>query len=403
MGGSFVNVRAGAEKNAAVRARLVINTPVKQLGEHDGACEIAWGEGQQAYIACAMLSDKAATLVGLGAPTLADGLDNPAYPVPRAFWLEPAYSRLLAAAAYFERTQLPAKQRELEERFIGAAPPGSSHWKNAPPLRRAAIPEFDAMKALLAKGVVAPASLYAPAPTWAEVLARVKRAAATPDAPADPELPQISYRDPELFGKFVPPPARASFFKNVSEIGGILPLPEKFSAQYGIPWKLTVNHALAWGGDDISGPARNGASDMGMVTQALATPVYGLVLSEQQTLLMATTLAERREVPGGRNGECLSTEQPAWPGKAALAAAAPFDNPLTVLHFPRTIKLGRAKLTRTEQERASTIVLDLDGDGAADVLIWRADYENGFAPLILVNVGGLWHLLDFSDPTPCGD
>ncbi|MET3133827.1 hypothetical protein AAKU55_004117 [Oxalobacteraceae bacterium GrIS 1.11] len=427
--GSFVNVRASAEKNAPVLERLVINTPVKLHAERTGVCDIEWGAGKRGFVACSFLGDKVTTLADLGAETLAEGRENPQYPVTRAFWIEPTYARLLGAGELFERTLLPARQHEIEEKFMSSRPNYTRAWKNPPPLKRLAIPEFDAMKALLAKGVVAPRSHWSAPPTWASVLAKM-------DQPSSAEVfarrgkgpvQRMLARHPSqisVFQHIALAPVRASFFKNLNEIGRFDVLPEQLSAQYGIAWKLSVTQPLTWGGDDIAGPHPDGAWDMGLVVQSLSTPVYGLLVSEDGQLAMAKTLAKFNDVPGGMHATCVKVEQAPWPDKAALSGHAHFDKPIKVLHFPRTIDLAKATVKTKATVKARETVLapqeesgrpqygnvraseiDLDGDGVPDALVWHGEYEerdgSGDSTLIFVNVGGLWYLLDYLENEPC--
>jgi hypothetical protein len=96
-------------------------------------------------------SSVAACVTGNADTGAASAPDSPL----RAFWREPDYEALMAAGHDLEATRLTAQQRQIEkgEVDVKAVPGVELPWSHPP--QREVIPEFEAMKQALAKGVVA--------------------------------------------------------------------------------------------------------------------------------------------------------------------------------------------------------------------------------------------------------
>jgi hypothetical protein len=156
--GSWVNVRETAEARSAVIEHVTTNTKVEVATRDGKTCEIIWGEAKRGFVPCRLLGKKALTLkeTAVDVLTLTDRfLSNPQYSPPRAFWIAPSAHTLLNAGLHFQRTLLSEKQWNLEHGDSG----GSYQGDKPPKLVRYSVPEFEAMKALLAEGIVA-------APYW---------------------------------------------------------------------------------------------------------------------------------------------------------------------------------------------------------------------------------------------
>jgi hypothetical protein len=137
--GSWANVREGEEAQSVVIAHVTTNTRVELVAQHGERCEIVWGEPRQrGFVPCGLLGEKPLTLAET---------DNPL----RRFWIAPSVKRLFEAGEYFHHTLLPKKQWKLEHNEGDH----SYHNGDTPPeLVRYPVPEFEAMKAMLAKGIV---------------------------------------------------------------------------------------------------------------------------------------------------------------------------------------------------------------------------------------------------------
>ncbi|HXE41271.1 MAG TPA: VCBS repeat-containing protein [Azonexus sp.] len=393
--------------------------------KREGVCEVTWGTQKRGFVACNLLRNKPVTLNDVG-EMLPSGKPNPNYSPTRAFWLQPTFARLVSAAQLFEAALLSAKQRELEEKFISSA-----SWENTPAIRRYAIPELEAMKAILANGVVAPRELWTPPPTWESVRSELERKKPAPSGNnqeiGNPHLPGVDPLHLWVYRQIKLVPARSSHFKTVNEIGRPKATPEELSAQFGTPWTLRVTGPAEWTGSSNSGPSRNGVWDIGSVTQRLEKPIYELAVSNAGKVAIATTHAEFNEIAGGDNGECVGSVHIQWPEKELLPSHLGFENALTLFRSPLALGFTNVKVNVKQQRlsqpttlkepkylRATTTYIDLDGDGADDIAVWNAvnnQFAAGDGPegseynsrLIFVNVNGVWHLLDFDeDDAPCG-
>lgn len=426
IGGSYVNVRETASKTAPILDRLIINTPVTLLAQSDGVCEILWDAKKKGFVACHLLRSKPVVLQDVG-ERLPDGAPNPNYSPLRAFWLQPTFDRLINVAVLFEGTMLSKKQSALEEEMVstGRLTGGFS----VGPAKRYAIPEFEAMKALLAKGVVAPHALWTSPPKWESVstdLSLETKGAQLP-LPGLDSLHRWVYRQIKLG------PTRPSYFKTMNDIGRPKATPEELSAQFGIPWQLEVKGKSVWGGNSNSGPVRNGVWDIGAVTQRLERPVYAIAVSNTGAVAIAKTQADFDAIAGGDNEDCAGSPHIQWPKKDQLPNYSVFDGAFTLFRASHPLNIAKAKVTikrqrlsppkqlegeeyegRPKYSRATITYIDLDIDGENDIAVWDAvntqvgagDGPEGseyHSKLIFVNVNGAWFLLDFDeDDAPCG-
>ncbi|WP_426165381.1 hypothetical protein [Pseudoduganella sp. R-34] len=386
IGGSYVNVREAANRNAPVLDHLVINTPVALLAQLDEFCEISWGAQKKGYVACKLLRAKPTSLAEVVGQSAA-----------RTFWIEPTFEHLVGAAANFEAEMLPEKHKAREEQFLA-----SGSWENPPALSRYAIPELEAMKSMLAQGVIAPRGLWRPAPAWENYPGL---------AGLDP-LNQWLYRQIKLVA------VKPSYFKSLNDVASPKATPETLSAQFSIRWKLKVDSASDWVGDSNSGPMRNGVWDIGKVTQRLEKPVYALVISDKGDAASLPSDAAFEDIANGDQAVCAGTHH-----------ILPLDSgQLPVLRTLLPLDIRKARITAKAQllsppktgdgepiyRRATATYIDLDRDGVNDIAVWDAintqfgagDGPEGseyHAKFIFINVGGAWHLLEIDqDDPPCG-
>lgn len=437
--GSYVNVREQPSRNAKVVEHLIVNTPVILLSQLENYCEISWSPDRRGFVACNLIGEKPLKLEDIDTtpviqvpnpqykfalqqrylsqlqdpahylkpmqppPRVTDiapviSQPNPQYSPLRAFWLEPTIERLFDAGKYFEQTALPSDQVDEEKNFFNGGSGG------APELKRASLPEFEAMKSLLIKGIIAPPSQY------------------VRPAPAQTMLP----------------PTRPSFFKTIESIGRPGDRAETLSAQYQIPFQMTVLGKPHWGGDNNSYPLLVGAWDVGEVETTLTKPIYEIAVDIGGQLSVGETVAPSRNSRGDPSQYCIVGFRPVTTHRF-LAGYKEIDPwiffrltaPPALAHAKVTIerissteadvaggnpsvsapsigKKSKSPLAKNQLEGNETLAqVDLDGDGASDLAVWDdggsgidLDYRRQRA--IFVNVSGEWFLLDNDEIHACG-
>jgi hypothetical protein len=304
--GSYVNVRSQPSLGAEIVEHLVANTPVKLMSQQEDFCEIAWGNNQHGFVACKLLGDKALRLEDIGTKPKYDEKPNPLYSPQRAFWIEPTVERLFDAGEYFRVTMLPAGQLKAENDFV------QNYWNNlekisqggnVPELKRFHLPEFDAMKKLMADGVIAPRSQYAPLMSWESIRSQINSIQTLPKAAQSqrllglaPYLATDHGLNVVMYEHIKLPTAKPSFFKSVEEIGRPSAGAEQLSAQYQIPHRVTVLDKPMWGGDNNSYPILMGAWDIGKVESRLTRPVYEVALGIDGEIAVGETVAETQRL-----------------------------------------------------------------------------------------------------------
>ena len=406
--GSFVSVRAAASKTAAVVDRLIINTPVTVVAQSEDFCEITWGTQQRGFIACNFLTTKPVSLADVGSETLPDGNPNPDYSPTRAFWLEPSYNRLLKAGYFFDNTVLPKKQRDLESKRTDPATGKLAQ------IRRFSIPEFDAMRALLSKGVIVPKTVAVPPRMW-----DIKN---TPlfQGESEPRMAAFNW----AYQQIKLPLAKPSYFKNANEIASPKVGADAISAQFEIVWSLQATKPPYWSEGGVMEPSIVGAWDIGDVRQQLAQPIYTIALDGAGRIMSAKSHMQETGMFGGEMPVCTPTLTkrivwpkgngvPAWPAGNELPPLLRLMHPLPFTQAKisvekQTLVTPRNLDSGVEFVSANMTGIDLDGDGIDDVAVWKAitrqyqDLDPGFPyyyPLtvIFVNVQGNWLFLECDD------
>ncbi len=396
--GSYVNVRSQPSRNAEIVNHLVVNTPVKLLSKQDDFCEITWGENQRGFVACNLLGDKALRIEDVGAKPKYNEKTNPQYSPQRAFWIEPTIERLFDAGEYFRVTMLPADQLSAEDDIAGHS------ISDAPPpeLKRFPLPEFDAMKKLMADGLIAPRNQYSSLLAWKKIQNEYSQTIAMPKA-------------------------KPSFFKPTDEIGRPSADAEILSAQYQIPHSTTVVEMQAWVEDHSDGVVYKlaGAWDIGRVVSRLTQPIYEVAVGINGEIAVGKTVVETKS--HRYEDRCdgsfeLGTSNKLLPGYEqikqpwiffrlatlpALTKAKVIINKLTnnVDKMDGGGVIGSSMLLRGNE---TTARIDLDADGVDDLFVWD-DGGNGIDDLsyrrerlIFANIAGQWYLLDTDVERACG-
>jgi hypothetical protein len=354
----------------------------------------------------------------------------------RAFWREPDYVTLMAAGHYLEATRLPAQQHRIEEGQVdvkaapGMEPPGSH------PPQRDVIPEFEAMKQALAKGVVAPKRFWQRPVAWTRVIAAAKAvdlraAGAESNLPAPGETVQYLMMDLQIRL----PPVKASHFKHLEEVGRPSANAHDLSAEFGVPYETHIINAAHWVDAHYSRPYVSGAWDVGTVKVKLSKPVYETTLDSTKALeVVATAGSVSIDASQEDDGECASTGlwaisrskvsakgdgedsiRTAYPA-ALFRTQDPIDIHLSKvdtidvsLTMPPGIELpADSDLASRFFKRGRLISVDLDGDGIPDIALWEAFHTSAtwgkealFYRRVFVNAGGAWYVLDTDEWLEC--
>ncbi|MBC3910222.1 hypothetical protein [Undibacterium umbellatum] len=433
--GSWVNVRAKPEVNAAVLTHLVANTPVQlDVAASSGKyCAISWGQGQQGFIACNLLGDKALRLEDFVDSYNRTSESSNYFPA-RTFWMAPSFRRLQEAGLYFQETTLSPQQKALE------TADNKSDGDKRPAIKRFPIPEFEAMKQLMMAGVIEPASAYDKPPAlWDDILKLAK----AEELPSKKVTEASSHLNGSLFypGVLVMlrqlnlPAAAPSYFKSLPDLGRPSANPEELSRQYQIPYAIKPLGGPYWNEYEPAGIGVIGWWDLGKLDVFLQKPVmkHSLMLSGRFTSSNSNlkyslgtdnckegfrfvgldvqtepvkSLAQRRLAPKARDEAVLHFytlgELPALNGAAQVTTQAPYK-----LQYDT-----KAKWNIFEHfSQASMTSIDLDKDGVADFAIAEAWHRNAGLDsavdqpayrVIFVNAAGRWYIFDIDRYSICG-
>ncbi len=419
--GSWVNVRSNAAADGPVVAHVTTNTPV-MAGAPDGkACPISWGKDQKGFIACKLLGDRPLTLAEVSRESLPDGKPDPMYSPARAFWIAPSMDALFYAGKQFQKTLLPLEQFNREEGNVE----GGNMDAPAPRLVRYAVPEFDAMKAVLAGGIVAGpdrdpvllscermASLMAALPK--DQVAKVSREWQDFSHPNSADYPHLF----EPMGRCdVPelptlslPKIGPSLFKHVRELSaGNAPI-ERLSAHFSIGEHGKASGTPKWV-NDYDHKRYNGAWDIGMYELTLDKPVFEHVVGRTGLVGAYQWTPQVRTVPFEGSSNCATGLHNKRMGKQVMAGYPAVKDALLWFQSPVALPIRAAKIKtqsytvpqKTDPGGVKKIVtydIDLNGDGIADFVQWDiwgtaqvSPPDGEFLTLrqVFVNINGTWY------------
>jgi len=408
--GSWVNVRASAAADGPVVDHLITNTPVELRAENGKSCEIGWtrdGREANGFVACRLLGDKPLTSADLGTPTLPDGQPNPQYLAARAFWMAPSMANLFLAGDHFAATLLPPAQRQLEQGR------GDNPSDKAPRLVRYPVPEFDAMKAVLAKGVIAPGGADPLSESCDDILPAQAQPARKDDAldvdtwraaPPQCRLPRMALRLPAV---------RQSLFKRGDRLLPATATIEDIGARFGIVERGRAVGQPKWEFDRYEDRWRyTGAWDIGAYELTLDKPVVEHVVGRTGLVGAYQWTPQERVTPNGIQDGCASGMSEDRRGKTLLANYPDIHDELLWFHAPQALPYRTAKIkTHVERgpkpakdetnpiKRVAVYEIDLNGDGIPDFVhweIWDAGALYGNDPVVsrweqYVNVAGRWY------------
>jgi hypothetical protein len=414
--GSWVNVRETVETQSVVIEHVTTNTKVDVVAEQGKTCEIVWGEAKRGFVPCGLLGEKALTLkeVMVGwdyyrLESLEESLKrNPNYSPVRAFWIAPSAEALFAVGEYFEQTLLSRTQQNLEhgrkENGEDYCPdsPGTCYPADfkPPKLVRYPVPEFEAMKALLAQGIVVAAPTeYPPLLTCQQIL--------TDERDNDHSWHIFSMKGPHIsvteacnYGgwELFLPTIRPSFFKNNKDI-----LPgnvdiEQISFHFGIVERGRVTRTPSWKLGYCGQGYYSGAWDIGRYELTLDKPVVEHVIgrngqvgayqwTQQQHSDEEWLICDSTPLLWQRRGKTLLSGTAIKDADALFwfqtPAALPFQN----------VKISQRTLDKELFNEVYEI--DFDSDGIVDFVY----LENRAVEmrLVIVNINGEWFPFEWDE------
>lgn len=432
--GSWVNVRQTAEPASTVLGQIITNTEVRLLAQGDKACEIAWGENSHGFIPCRLLGDKPLTLAEVSES--GEPQSNSQYSPPRAFWIAPSAATLFQAGRYFWDTMLSAKQRNLESGMLENGHCCGNDEK-PPKLVRYAIPEFDAMKAVLAKGIVAAPDMDPPLASCAAFQAMyAARKSTLPADWAERLWDRTLYPGAENYPDSLPmidnclvaelpnlrlPAIRPSLFRNAKDILPGSAGTERISAHFGILEHGRVTGGPKWHFERNGGPSYSGAWDIGAYELTLDKPIIEHVIG--LTGLVGAYQWTPKELikPNFEDGNCAEGMAHKRMGKNLLPDYPAVKDALLWFQTPTALPMHTAKIARrveraTPQKRKSDQIqvdepiarvvvyeIDLNNDGIPDFVRWNLDTQ-GMPDswyIIYININGEWYPFEGYSFTEC--
>lgn len=430
--GSYVNVRESADPKSSVVEKLTANTKIVLVSEVGDACEIKFGESRTGYMPCRYIGDQPLSLVETASPFLLGGYqDNSQFSPPRAFWIAPSAAALTAAGKHFWKTLLSEKQRDLEWCSGQESQCYSDQGDQpAPKLARYKLPEYEAMKAVLAEGIIAPPNLNPPMLSCSKVLQSGVREKSPPDfswiwhypnrrnyphgfaAFHDCEIPDI----PALRLPNVGP----SYFKTEKDLlrgsAGI----EAVSAHFQITERGRVTAGPKW----IKEPGNyhySGAWDIGSLELMLDKSVTANVIaSTGQVTAYEWWRKETWELAGmptWPTEECvIGYSRP--PGMKLLSGYPQAKDKLILFVTTKPLPSKKSKvIVKTENNptadgaqtgRLGTVLtaraweIDVDQDGVADFVRWEITRDRASDYMLsFVNINGEWFPFDSEKKEDC--
>ncbi|PRC91168.1 hypothetical protein [Solimicrobium silvestre] len=260
--GSYVNIRQAADDKAKVIEHLTANTPIHLVGEKGRYCEISWAQSRSGFVACQFLGAKPLQLSDVERSPANDNDEHFEASPLRAFWIEPSFSRLRAAGAYFEKkmlTEAAAKKEADQLKAWLEVPAVSPNVAKSITISRFSVPEFDAMKALAKAGMQPPPLLNSIYPDVASLQAK-------PDSATMPaeHLPLLAFL----------PALGASRFSAQAQVGAMQTTTDQLSALFQIPYQVEPLNKPYTVSPQYEDPYIFGSWDIGDVNLSLVRPVH---------------------------------------------------------------------------------------------------------------------------------
>lgn len=409
---SRINVRAQGVANAAIVGHLTTNAKVRVLAKQGEWCEVESPSSPRGHTACSLLGAAPLTLTQVE-QKLADQNLPPKERLDwssRAFWIAPSLQRWATVGEAMTGALL---SQEVQQQELSQMKP-----------MRPKVAEFEAMKQLLAQGILARYAFTMPSWTSPNVVAAQARAALPKVSPSffkRGETPFVVPTSPFGLGN-----AHASVFsladalsagKNVAIKLRILG-PAYYAhnrsqaplhlALLAPPWPAKVMPDASSGliHVDTGYEAILGVWDVGQLSIAFAkvATLHGVTRQGKFSGLGIRELNTDFATGACMGGDLVYTAHPvqgsprwgnevvSWAGKAPSGAAA-------------TVR-SRQFEGQTIYDKLVIHDIDVNGDGIADFSTWQGRYvpqvsAEGYWNAVFVNVDGKWVLASQEEDADC--
>jgi hypothetical protein len=411
--GSWVNLRAAPSAKADVINRLVINTEITLQSTQGDWCEITTNNKPlRGFLDCKFMGDKPLTLTDLGA-------DDYRINAPRAFWLAPSARRLMAAGTHFHNTLLTERQREREEfRYENNEP---FDFSKPPGFVRYPVPEFDAMKDLMKKGVIAAQENRPGSVKWTEVIQQLSNS----------NTWYLQFQGFYLYDSQLslarlttPEPVGPSLFKRTTDLATSGATIENLSAQFGIIERLRILGGPKWVYSRHNNPGVAGYWDMGSFELTLDKPVFESAIGRQGLVAAARwdNATEKHDIDPDPDEGCSEGMNLGVRATAPVPGYPKVKDPLVWIFTPELLPYKKVSIKRSTksfprpdvskagwQKRSFELIviheIDLDTDGIPDLSVWEGmslhSDSKVQAHLVLANIAGEWHLIESGSYSEC--
>lgn len=423
--GSWVNLRAAPSGKAEVVGQLTANTEISLLADQGQWCEIATTTPTlRGFMVCRLLGAQPLALAEVGEENV-NGLAptrNPKYSPPRAFWLAPSVTRLLAAGSYFWETMLSAQQKRSEAFTYDEGPNNITVFdeRHPPKIVRYPVPEFEAMKDLMKNGVIAAPENRPKTIKWKEL---VKNLAESNVGLIHLSGYWLEEGSLDLLRHGSLGPIKSSLFKHATDLASRPATVEQLGAQFGIGERLRILSGPKWVHFRHDDPRVNGYWDIGSFEVSLEQPVFEYVIG-RQGLASARSGAPKQKEDIEADYNCEEGIQFPQHDTTPMAGYPTVKDPLTWIYTPKALAYKKVVIKRyvkristpangkpaPMQSQIGMVVMheiDIDGDGVADLAVWEGMpavvfESNGVAVIfVFANIAGEWHLIEATAYTEC--
>lgn len=414
---SWVSVYSTGSEKSVELGHLTTNRKITIVKEDKDWCEIDVDYGEMhGYLKCKSLAMHPLTLTDLGPALSPDGSSNPAYSATKAFWIEPSAPHLLAAGEQFWRIKLTEEEQNSEHPQVYDNTEGVKFdWDHPPKPKRFSIPEFDAMKALLQAGVVAPESDKPSFASWSDLVRASSRQA---------DSNNYLYMDPDLlkiWQQVKQPPVKPSWFKSRDEIGSDNASVDELSAQFGIKYRMKILGAAVWVWPRNEDPRVAGSWDVGSYALSLDTSVVEHVIGRQGLISAKVWKGiEQHDIAAEAEESCDDSFALMERGTDPIPDYPQVKDPLIIFYVPHALPFKKAAVKKFAQQLTVpasgnqeagyvlvvTYVYDLDGDNIGDLAAMEFSQggEQGDtvgSRLTFVNIAGQWYLMTAQTVQEC--
>lgn len=425
--GSWVNIRKTIDPTSQIIDHLVTNTSVNLINKSDKVCEISWARQGRGFVPCEFIGDKPIQFSELILNLESSFAHRDSSPL-RAFWLNPTMAGLFQAADYFHATLLTDAQRQGENGDVSAYTPGK--------LIRYSVPELEAMKSVLSKGIVASAETFVPLISCREIQSvqdnikgdweQVASTWAVQMHLKYPYSPYTSFIGPcQVRGvpKLNLPAVKPSFFTSATQLASGNATVEELSARFGIIERGRVLGGPRWE-LDYDTYRYTGAWDIGKYELELVQPIYEHVIGRNGLIGVYRWQPKSIITPNGVNPNCVEGLRNKRMGKELVPGYPAIKGDLFWFQTNKALPFKTAKILRAEvmapenqnadpslqlASKVAVYEIDINNDGIVDFAQWDAWGRPQIAgpdPLLVsrmvfVNISGIWYPLSVDGYGEC--